>query len=146
VNEGERVAGKFHEDYAREIDRGSDKSFGVVFAVVFAIVGVWPLWDGGSPAYWAFGLSASFLVLALVRPRTLAPLNRLWHLAGLGLGKVVTPLVMGLIFFVTITPMALIMRMMGKDPLRLRFEPEADSYWIERNPSGPDPETLNRQF
>lgn len=140
------MAGKFHEDYAREIDRGSDKSFGVVFAVVFAIVGVWPLWDGGSPTYWAFGLSASFLVLALGRPRTLAPLNRLWHLVGLGLGKVVTPLVMGLIFFVTITPMALIMRMMGKDPLRLKFEPEADSYWIERNPSGPDPETLNRQF
>ncbi len=140
------MTGKFHEDYARRIEAGSDKSFGVVFAVVFAIIGVFPLWGGGSPAYWAFGLSAVFLALALARPATLTPLNRLWHLLGLGLGKVVNPLVLGFLFFVTITPLALIMRMMGKDPLRLRFDPGAESYWIERTPSGPEPETMNRQF
>ena len=140
------MAGKFHEDYARRVEAGSDKSFGVVFAAVFAIVGVYPLWGGGSPAYWALGLSAVFLALALVRPVALKPLNRLWHLVGLGLSKVVNPLVMGFLFFVTITPMALIMRMMGKDPLRLRFEPGAESYWIERTPAGPEPETMNRQF
>ena len=108
------MAGKFHEDYARRIEAGSDKSFGVVFAVVFAIIGVFPLWGGGPPAYWALGIGASFLVLALARPGTLKPLNRLWHLVGLGLSKVVNPLVLGFLFFVTITPMALIMRMMGK--------------------------------
>ena len=140
------MAGKFHEDYARQVDQGSDRSFGIVFAVVFAIVGVWPLWDGGSPATWAFGTGAVFLILALGRPGTLAPLNRLWHLVGLGLSKVVNPVVMGFLFFVTITPMALIMRLMGKDPLRLRFDSEAESYWIERTPRGPDPETMNRQF
>ncbi len=140
------MAGKFHEDYARRIEAGSDKSFGVVFTVVFAIIGVFPLWGGGSPAYWAFGISAVFLALALARPGTLKPLNRLWHLAGLGLGKVVNPLVLGFLFFVTITPMALIMRMMGKDPLRLKFDPGAESYWIERRPPGPEPETMHRQF
>ena len=140
------MTGKFHEDYLRHIEAGSDKSFGVVFAVVFAIIGVFPLWGGGSPAYWAFGVGASFLILALARPRTLKPLNRLWHLLGLGLGKVVNPLVLGLMFYLTITPMALIMRMMGKDPLRLKFDPAADSYWIERTPAGPEPETMNRQF
>ena len=140
------MAGKFHEDFARQVDQGSNKSFGVVFAVVFAIVGVFPLWGGGSPAYWALGASAVFLVLALARPVVLAPLNRLWHLLGLGLSKVVNPLVMGFLFFVTITPMALIMRMMGKDPLRLKFEPGAATYWIERTPPGPEPETMKRQF
>ena len=140
------MAGKFHEDYARRIESGSDKSFGVVFAVVFAVVGVFPMWSGGPPAYWALGIGASFLVLALVRPGTLKPLNRLWHLVGLGLSKVVNPLVLGFLFFVTITPMALIMRMMGKDPLRLKFDPGAESYWIERRPPGPEPETMNRQF
>ncbi len=140
------MAGKFHEDYARRIEAGSDKSFGIVFAVVFAIIGVFPLWGGGSPAYWAFGISSVFLALALARPATLTPLNRLWHLLGLGLGKVVNPLVLGFLFFVTITPMALIMRMMGKDPLRLKFDSDAESYWIERTPAGPEPETMNRQF
>ncbi len=140
------MAGKFHEDYAREVEAGSEKSFGVVFTVVFAIVGVFPLWDGGSPAYWAFGLSAVFLALALARPGTLRPLNRLWHLVGLGLGKVVNPLVLGFLFYVTITSMALILRMMGKNPLRLGFEPGAVTYWIERTPPGPEPETMERQF
>ena len=140
------MAGKFHEDYARRIEAGSDKSFGVVFAVVFAIIGVFPMWGGGSPAYWAFGLSAVFLLLALARPGTLKPLNRIWHLVGLGLSKVVNPLVLGFLFFVTITPMALVMRMMGKDPLRLKFDSAAESYWIERTPAGPEPETMNRQF
>lgn len=140
------MAGKFHEDYARQIEAGSEKSFGVVFAFVFAIIGVFPLWKAGDPAYWALGVSAVFLALALARPGTLKPLNRLWHLVGLGLAKVVNPLVLGLMFFFTITPMALIMRMMGKDPLRLRFEPDAESYWIERRPPGPEPETMNRQF
>ncbi len=140
------MAGKFHEDYARRIEAGSDKSFGVVFAVVFAIIGVFPMWGGGSPAYWAFGLSAVFLLLALARPGTLKPLNRIWHLVGLGLSKVVNPLVLGFLFFVTITPMALVMRMMGKDLLRLKFDSAAESYWIERTPAGPEPETMNRQF
>ncbi len=140
------MTGKFHEDYARQIEAGSDKSFGVVFAVVFAIIGVFPMWGGGSPAYWAFGLSAVFLLLALARPGTLKPLNRIWHLVGLGLSKVVNPLVLGFLFFVTITPMALVMRMMGKDLLRLKFDSAAESYWIERTPAGPEPETMNRQF
>ena len=130
------MAGKFHEDYARQLEAGSEKSFGVVFAVVFLIVGGFPLLGGAPPAYWAFGISAVFLALALARPGTLRPLNRLWHLVGLGLAKVVNPLVLGFLFFAVITPMALIMRMMGKDPLRLGFEPGADTYWIERRPPG----------
>ena len=95
------------------------------------------------PALIAAGV---FLAAGLLVPKVLKPLNRLWFLIGLGLHKVISPLVMGLLFYLTITPMALIMRLMGKDPLRRDFEPEAKSYWIERRPAGPAPESMRHQF
>ena len=74
------------------------------------------------------------------------PFNRLWFNFGMALHNIVNPLVMGLLFYLTITPMALIMRLIGKDPLRRNFEPEAKSYWIERRPAGPAPESMRHQF
>ena len=79
-------------------------------------------------------------------PKILSPLNRLWFRFGLLLHHIVNPVVMALLFFTTVTPMALIMRLLGKDPLRRKFDPEADSYWIPRQPAGPAPETMKNQF
>lgn len=125
---------------------GSDRSFGIVFCVVFAVIGLYPLLGGGDVRLWSLGLAAAFLLVALVRPGLLAPLNRWWLKFGLLLGRIVSPLAMGLVFFLVMTPTGLIMRLLGKDLLRLRLEPAAESYWIERRPPGPAPETMTHQF
>lgn len=138
----------FHEDYGRkdEVVAGSERSFGFVFAAVFAVVGLLPLWDGGAVRVWALIVAGAFLAAALSAPRLLGPLNRLWFRFGVLLNRVVSPLILGLLFFTTITPTAIVMRLVGKDSLGLRFESGADSYWIERKPPGPEPETMRNQF
>jgi len=137
-----------HEDLSRKDDvkAGSERAFGIVFAVVFAIIAAIPMFDGAAPSWWAAGVAAAFLLLALAAPGVLKPLNRVWFLFGMLLHKVVNPIIMGLLFYVTVTPIALIMRMLGKNPLSLEFDPDAKSYWIERDPPGPEPETMRRQF
>lgn len=143
-----------HENLARDedVEVGSERSFGLVFAVVFAIIGLWPLTgafgdEGAGPLrLWALGIAAVFVVLAFAAPKALKPLNLIWFKFGMLLHKIVNPLVMGLLFFVTVTPIALIMRIRGKDLLSMKFDPEADSYWIERDPPGPAPETMSKQF
>ncbi len=138
----------FHEDFNRkdEVETGSERGFGLVFAVVFAIVGLYPLLKDAGVRPWALAIAGVFLGLALVAPRLLKPLNKLWFRFGMALNAIVTPLVMGLLFYVTVTPIALAMRLAGKDPLRLGFDSAAPSYWIERQPPGPDPQTMRRQF
>jgi hypothetical protein len=84
--------------------------------------------------------------VALLWPAVLAPLNRIWTRFGLLLHRIVSPVVLGVMFFGVVTPMGLVMRALGKDPLRLRFDPAARTYWIERRPPGPAPDTLNNQF
>lgn len=137
-----------HESYVRdeEVHGSSDRSFGIVFAVVFALIGLLPLAFGGSPRVWSLLVSAVFLILALAMPRILAPLNRLWLRFGLLLHRIVSPLVLGIMFYLVITPMGLLMRALGKDLLRLRFDQGAPSYWIERSPPGPPPESMKDQF
>lgn len=132
--------------HGRKVEMGSDRSFGVVFAVVFTIVALLPLKNGGEPRLWAAAAAGLFLAVALIYPKALKPLNKLWFLVGMALHHVVTPVVMGLLFFVTVTPIALIMRAMGKDPLRLKRDDAAASYWIQRQPPGPDAESMRRQF
>lgn len=140
--------GQLHEDFGREakVEGSSDRSFGAVFAAVFAIVGLWPLTGGGGVRIWSLGIAAAFALAALARPGLLAPLNRLWMRFGLLLHRVVSPLVMGMLFYLTVTPTGMLMRALGKDPLRLRRDPGAQSYWIERDPPGPAPETMKNQF
>jgi hypothetical protein len=137
-----------HEDLSREgeIKVGSDRSLGLVFAAVFVIVGLFPLWGGGAVRIWALGVAGVFAALALVAPRLLRPLNQAWFRFGQLLHKIVSPLIIGLLFFTTVTPTGLLMRLSGKDPLRLRFDPTAESYWIPREPPGPDPKTMRQQF
>jgi saxitoxin biosynthesis operon SxtJ-like protein len=124
----------------------SDRSFGLVAAGFFALVGTlsaynngdrWPLW---------FTLAVTFAGVALAAPHTLAPLNRLWAKLGLLTHKIVSPLVLGLIFYACIVPVGWLMRMTGKDPLRLRLEPDSQSYWIHRVPPGPAPDSFKNQF
>ena len=138
----------FHEDFehADAPKAGSERGFGLVFSVVFAVIGLWPVMDGGDFRLWALIAAGAFLAAGLLVPAVLRPLNRLWFLFGLALNKIVNPLVMGLLFYCTITPMALIMRLLGKDSLNLRFDPEAESYWIERQPAEPSPESMRNQF
>lgn len=138
----------FHEDLERgdEPKAGNERGFGIVFAVVFVIIGLWPLQDGGALRLWALAVAGVFLAAGLWAPAVLRPFNRLWFLFGMALHKVVNPLVMGLLFYLTLTPIALIMRLAGKDPLNRRFDKQAKSYWIERRPAGPAPDTMRNQF
>ncbi|TAN60913.1 MAG: hypothetical protein EPN20_13160 [Magnetospirillum sp.] len=134
------------QSHGRKVEMGSDRSFGLVFAVVFALVCLLPLKSGEEPRLWAGAVAAAFLVVSFAAPRLLKPLNRLWFLVGMALHHVVTPVVMGLLFFVTVTPIGLIMRAAGKDPLRLKRDDAAASYWILRQPPGPAPDSMRRQF
>ena len=137
-----------HESYERseDVHGSSDRSFGIVFAIVFGVIGLLPLVFGGGVRLWSLGVGAAFLLAAVVVPSVLAPLNRLWLRFGLLLHRIVSPLVLGIMFFVVITPMALVMRALGKDLLRLRFDRAAASYWIDRTPPGPPPESMKDQF
>jgi Saxitoxin biosynthesis operon protein SxtJ len=140
---------KVHEDFARapEVKGSSDHSFGLVIAAFFALVAVLPaLHRPPSPIrWWAAALAAAFLALALVRPDALSPLNRLWQKLGLLLSRIVSPIVLALLFYLIVTPVGLLMRTFGEDPLRLRRR-ESASYWIVRQPPGPAPESMRDQF
>ena len=137
-----------HEDYSREehVKAGSDRGFGQVFAGFFAILAALSWWNGHTTWHYTLPIAAAFLIVAYVYPKALGPLNRLWLKFGLLLYKVMNPLILGLLFFVTIMPIGLLMRALGKDFLRLKRDPAAKSYWIERTPPGPPPQSMKNQF
>jgi hypothetical protein len=142
------VAQSTHEAFSREekIVAGSDRSFGFVMAGALALVSLLNGWHFGRIWPSTGGLAALFLAAALLRPAILNPLNRIWLKFGLLLHRIVNPVVMALLFYGTVLPTGLVMRAMGKDLLRLKRQPEADSYWIVRQPPGPSPETMKDQF
>jgi hypothetical protein len=133
---------------------GSDRGFGLVFAVVFALIGVWPAlelgWiprlDPSALRIWSLAIAGAFLGVAFAAPALLNPLNRLWFAFGLLLGKVMTPVVMGLLYALTVVPTGLIMRLRGRDLLSLRIDRAGKSYWIVREPPGPARGTMSNQF
>ncbi len=137
-----------HEDLNREqhVEGSSDRSFGLVFAGLFFVIAVLPLFHGGIVRWWSLAVAAAFALVALLKPVLLAGLNRLWIKLGVLLGKVVSPIALGILFYIVITPIGLVIRLTGKDPLRLKFAPAADSYWIPRDPPGPAPDSMNHQF
>jgi hypothetical protein len=137
-----------HEDLTREeeIEGSSDRSFGVVFAVVFLIIALLPLLNAGAVRWWSAGVSAAFAVVAFTVPSILAVPNRLWMKFGLLLAKIVSPIALGILFFLVFTPIGLVMRLAGKDPLRLKADPNVKSYWIDREPPGPPPQSMTNQF
>lgn len=137
-----------HEDLGRQDapKAGSNRSFGLVFAAVFTVIALWPLVSAAEPRWWALAVAAVFAIVAVLRPQVLAPLNMVWYRFGLLLHTIVNPVVMAVLFYAVVTPTGLLMRAFGKDPLRLRREPNAKSYWIERQPPGPAPDTMRHQF
>jgi len=130
----------------REVVGPSDRAFGLTFAGVLGVVALLPLARGGGVRAWALAAAAAFLAAALARPAVLAPLNRVWLRFGLLLHRIVNPVVLAVVFYGVVTPTGLLMRLARSRPLKLGFDPSAPSYWTRRDPPGPDPETMKRQF
>ena len=116
----------------KKIKTSSNKSFGIVFFTFFLIIALWPLINGGNIRIWSLVVSIVFLILGIINSKILTPLNILWFKFGLFLGKVVSPIVMGIIFFFVVTPTGIIMRLIGKDLLNLKKN-NSNTYWIEKN-------------
>jgi len=136
-----------HESFVREetTTPGADQTFGLVMASALGALSLFNGWHHGRLWPWMLIAAVLFLGAAWLRPHALHPLNRLWMKLGLLLHKLVNPVVMGLLFYGTILPTGLMMRLRGRDLLRLKREPGSDSYWITRTP-GPAPETMRDQF
>ena len=138
----------FHEDFSREekIEGSSDRGFGLVFAAFFAILGGLAFWHEKPHWIWWIGLSVATLIVAFAYPRALRPFNWAWTRLGHLLAKVVSPIALGIVFFGTMVPMAAFLRLRKKDILRRNLDPQAKSYWIPREPPGPDPDSMKYQF
>ena len=137
-----------HEDLSRqdEVVGSSDRAFGLTLAVACLLLGTIRLILGHNFAAWWLGAGLVLLGLALFWTAPLKPLNRLWLRLGLVLYRVVNPIVMLLLFVTTIIPIGALLRLFGKDPLRLRRDPTTPSYWLPREPPGPDPKSMINQF
>ena len=114
-----------------DIKIGSNRSFGIVFFIVFLVIATYPLINNGELRLWSLIISLIFLLLGLVNSKILNPLNKLWFRFGIFLGKVISPLIMGIIFFFVVTPIGLLMRLLNKDLLNLKFK-NTSTYWIEK--------------
>ena len=140
-----------HEDFRRteEVKGSSDRGFGLTVGGILLLIAAVRTWlhEGYGTVELVLGaVGLCLIVLALVRAQSLAGLNRAWTSLGLMLFKVVNPVVLGLIYLTTIVPIGLIMRAFGHDPLRLKRDPTASTYWVRREPPGPVPETMINQF
>ena len=120
----------------------SNRNFGIVFAIVFLIISLWPLLKQNEIRYWSLIISIIFLSLGLINSKLLLPLNKIWFKFGIFLGNFIAPIVMGVIYFFVVTPTGLIMKMLGKDLLNLK-KSNKDSYWIKKNNSN---SSLKNQF
>ena len=121
----------------------SNRSFGLVFFVVFLIVALWPLKSGEDFRLWSLTLSIIFLILGVLNSKFLNPLNKLWYKFGIFLGSIISPIVMGIVFFIVVTPIGLIMRFFGKDMLRINKNKLVSTYWINREKQKT---TMKKQF
>ena len=124
-----------------DIKIGSNKSFGIVFFVVFLIISLYPLLNNESIRIWSLVISIIFLILGILDSKILSPLNKIWFKFGIFLGKIISPIVMGVIFFLVVTPTGFIMRLLGKDVLNLKYS-DHKSYWIAK--TGPKSKMKNQ--
>lgn len=124
----------------------SNRTFGLIFSGIFCVIAVFPILFGGGVRTWSFIVAAAWALPALVFPSVLGPLNRLWAQFGQLMHKVINPILMGLIFFLTVVPTGLIMRLLGKDSMRRKFDPKAKSYWVPRNENKVTKESFDNQF
>ena len=124
-----------------EIKISSNRSFGIVFFIVFLLIALYPLLKDNDLRIWSLVISFIFLILGLINSTILTPLNRLWFKFGLLLGKFISPLIMGIIFFIVVTPIGIIMRLLKKDLLNLKYN-KKETYWIDK--SGPKSKMKNQ--
>ena len=126
----------------QKIKLPSNRNFGIVFSIVFLIISLWPLLSQNDIRIWSLIIAGIFLVLGLINSKLLLPLNKIWFKFGIFLGNFIAPIVMGIIYFMVVTPTGLIMKMLGKDLLNLKKN-NKDTYWIEKDNSNND---LKNQF
>ena len=124
-----------------DIKIGSNRSFGIVFFIVFLLISIYPLINNENIRIWSLVVSLIFLVLGIINSNFLLPLNKLWFKFGIFLGKIISPIIMGIIFFLVVTPIGLIMRLLGKDVLNLKLN-DYKSYWIKK--TGPKSKMKNQ--
>ena len=124
-----------------DVKIGSNRSFGIVFFIVFLLISIYPLINNEDIRIWSLLVSLIFLVLGLINSNILSPLNKLWFKFGILLGKIISPIIMGIIFFLVVTPIGLMMRIIGKDLLNLKYS-DYKSYWIEK--TGPKSKMKNQ--
>ena len=121
----------------------SNRNFGLVFFFIFLVVSIWPLIHNESPRIWSAIISLAFLILVLTRSKLLTPLNRLWAKFGIILGSIIAPIVMGVVFFLVVTPIGLVMKIIGKDLLSIKYDKKKETYWVKRDkPTS----TMKQQF
>ena len=126
-----------------KIKISSNRNFGLVFFFVFLIVSLWPLLNENSPRIWSIVIAVIFLILGLLNSKLLTPLNMLWFKFGLFLGSIISPIIIGIIFFLVIAPTGLVMKLMGKDLLDKKYDNKKKSYWINRTKTK---NTMKQQF
>jgi len=144
----ENELAEFHENLRENpgSEVASPRAFGLTFAAIFFVFGVWPLLRHGQLRIWSLLVGFILLIIALVLPGLLGPLNRIWSFVGSVLHRVMTQVLMGLVFALAVTPVALLRKAFGGSGLALRFDPKLDSYWIARDQAETDAESLKRQF
>ena len=126
-----------------KIKISSNRNFGLVFFVVFLIVALWPLKYEENIRLWSLAVSIVFFILGILNSKLLAPFNRLWFKLGIFLGTIVSPIVMGLVYFLVVTPVGIFMRLLGNDLLKMRKEKNTSTYWIKRDKQQ---STMKKQF
>jgi predicted membrane metal-binding protein len=140
-----------HEEHqsTHEIETSSDRSFGLTVGGILALIEAYRLWSSGILDTFGIillAIAGPLFLLGLVYPKILAPLNKAWTKLGFLMFKIVNPIIMFLVYAITIVPIGLLMRLAGKDPMRMKLDKEAKTYWIERDPAGPSPESMKKQF
>ena len=137
-----------HEDLAvkHHVSMGSGRAFGLVFAGFFTLLSAFAWWNASPLLPGCLAAAAVFALAALIAPQILHPLNVLWFRFGLLLNAVVSPIILGFLYYLVITPVGLLMRICRARPLHLKFDPGAESYWIPRDPPGPDAGSMQNQF
>lgn len=137
-----------HETHAQPhpVTPGTERAFGLTFAAVFLLLSGLGWWRESGYAPYGLALSGAFLILGLLAPQLLKPFNLLWFRFGLLLHAVTSPVILGILFYFTITPVGWLMRLFGKRPLKLDYDKSLQSYWIRRDPPGPAPDSLKNQF
>ena len=126
-----------------KINKSSNRSFGFVFFVVFLIVALWPLKNEEDIRLWSLVLAIIFFILGVLNSKLLTPLNKLWFKFGILLGSIVSPIIMGIVYFLVVTPIGIFMRFLGKDLLKMSKVKNTNTYWIQRDKQK---NTMRKQF